>query len=64
MLSIGHWKLQTALNRMSVRNEILDQNMINEIEQKLEAVAAELCRAKRVLFITGAGISADCTTPK
>ena len=37
--------------------------MINEIEQKLEAVAAELCRAKRVLFITGAGISADSGLP-
>jgi NAD-dependent deacetylase len=33
------------------------------IEQTLEAVAAELCRAKRVLFITGAGISADSGLP-
>ena len=32
-------------------------------EQKLETVAAELCRAKRVLFITGAGISADSGLP-
>jgi len=32
-------------------------------EQKLEAVAAELRRAIRVLFITGAGISADSGLP-
>jgi NAD-dependent deacetylase len=37
--------------------------MTTDIEQKLEAVAAELCRAKRVLFITGAGISADSGLP-
>ena len=37
--------------------------MTSEIEQKLEAVATELCRAKRVLFITGAGISADSGLP-
>jgi len=37
--------------------------MPNETERKLEAVAAELCRAKRVLFITGAGISADSGLP-
>jgi len=37
--------------------------MIDEADQKLEAVAAELCRAKRVLFITGAGISADSGLP-
>jgi NAD-dependent deacetylase len=37
--------------------------MTNEIEQKLEAIATELYRAKRVLFITGAGISADSGLP-
>lgn len=33
------------------------------VEQKLEAVATELRRTKRVLFITGAGISADSGLP-
>jgi NAD-dependent deacetylase len=37
--------------------------MTNEIEQKLVAIATELCQAKRVLFITGAGISADSGLP-
>jgi NAD-dependent deacetylase len=37
--------------------------MTIDIEQKLEVVATELCRAKRVLFITGAGISADSGLP-
>jgi len=37
--------------------------MTNETDQQLEAVAAELYRAKRVLFITGAGISADSGLP-
>ena len=37
--------------------------MTNEIEQKLEAIATELQQAKRVLFITGAGISADSGLP-
>ncbi|MCL2710110.1 MAG: hypothetical protein FWE95_04445 [Planctomycetaceae bacterium] len=37
--------------------------MPNETDQKLEAVAAELRRTKRVLFITGAGISADSGLP-
>ena len=37
--------------------------MTNETGQKLEAVAAELRRAKRILFITGAGISADSGLP-
>jgi len=37
--------------------------MPNETDQKLEAVATELRRAKRVLFITGAGISADSGLP-
>ena len=37
--------------------------MINEIEQKLAAIATELRQAKRVLFITGAGISADGGLP-
>jgi len=32
-------------------------------DQKLEAVATELCQAKRVLFVTGAGISADSGLP-
>jgi len=40
-----------------------DRNMTNEIEQKLEAIATELQQAKRVLFITGAGISADSGLP-
>jgi NAD-dependent deacetylase len=35
----------------------------NEVEQKLKAVATELHQAKRVLFITGAGISADSGLP-
>jgi len=39
------------------------ENVANETEQKLEAVAAELRRAKRVLFFTGAGISADSGLP-
>jgi NAD-dependent deacetylase len=39
------------------------QNMTNEIEPKLVAVATELRQAKRVLFITGAGISADSGLP-
>jgi len=37
--------------------------MTNETERILEAVAAELRRTKRVLFITGAGISADSGLP-
>ena len=37
--------------------------MTAEIEQQLQALAAELCRARRVLFITGAGISADSGLP-
>ena len=37
--------------------------MSNEIEQKLEAIATALQQAKRVLFITGAGISADSGLP-
>ena len=37
--------------------------MADETEQKLAAVAEELRRAKRVLFITGAGISADSGLP-
>ena len=37
--------------------------MTHEIEQKLEAIATELQQAKRVLFITGAGISADSGLP-
>ena len=37
--------------------------MINETEQKLSAAASELYRANRVLFITGAGISADSGLP-
>jgi NAD-dependent deacetylase len=37
--------------------------MENEADKKLEAVSAELRRAKRVLFITGAGISADSGLP-
>ena len=37
--------------------------MPNETDQKLEAIAAELRLAKRVLFITGAGISADSGLP-
>jgi len=37
--------------------------MPNETDQKLEAVASALHRAKRVLFITGAGISADSGLP-
>ena len=37
--------------------------MKNEIALKLETVAKELRRAKRVLFITGAGISADSGLP-
>ena len=35
----------------------------HELEQTLELVAAELRRANRVLFITGAGISADSGLP-
>ena len=35
----------------------------NKMEQKLEALASELRQAKRVLFITGAGISADSGLP-
>jgi NAD-dependent deacetylase len=37
--------------------------MQNETTQKMEAIAAELRRANRVLFITGAGISADSGLP-
>ena len=37
--------------------------MSNETQQQLEAIAAELRHAKRVLFITGAGISADSGLP-
>jgi len=37
--------------------------MTHEIEQQLEAIATELQQAKRVLFITGAGISADSGLP-
>ena len=37
--------------------------MKNETASKLETVAKELRRAKRVLFITGAGISADSGLP-
>ena len=37
--------------------------MLQTTDQKLKAVAAELRLAKRVLFITGAGISADSGLP-
>ena len=37
--------------------------MTNETDRMLEAVVTELRRAKRVLFITGAGISADSGLP-
>lgn len=37
--------------------------MVRGCEKELEAVAAQLAQAKRVLFITGAGISADSGLP-